>query len=36
MILEVIYGFALEIERSGQDFFAYKIEFTKKTLKSAL
>jgi hypothetical protein len=32
MVLDVIYGYSLEIERSGQDFFAHKTGFTQKSL----
>jgi SAM-dependent methyltransferase len=33
---DVIYGYGLEIERSGQDFFAHKTGFTQKSLQNAL
>lgn len=35
-VLDVIYGYGLEIERSGQDFFAHKTGFTPKSLTKAL
>ena len=31
-VLDVIYGYAAEIESSGQDFFAHKTGFTEKSL----
>lgn len=31
-VLDVLYGFGAEIERSGQDFFAHKTGFTEKSL----
>lgn len=34
--LDMIYGYQIEIERSGQDFFAHKTGFTHATLKRAL
>lgn len=36
MVLDVLYGYAVEIERSGQDFFAHKTGFTQKSLLKAL
>lgn len=36
MALDVIYGYGLEIEQSGQDFFAHKTGFTQKSLFNAL
>lgn len=36
MVLDVIYGYSVEIERSGQDFYAHKTGFTQKSLLSAL
>jgi len=33
---DVLYGFAKEIEQSGQDFYAHKAGFTPKSLRSAL
>jgi len=36
MVLDVIYGHADQIERSGEDFYAHKTGFTKKTLLAAL
>ncbi len=36
MALDVIYGFQLQIERSGQEFFAHKTGFTQKSLLLAL
>lgn len=33
---DVIYGYGVEIERSGQDFFAHKTGFTQKSLQAAL
>ncbi|MEQ1518724.1 MAG: hypothetical protein ABL931_19760, partial [Usitatibacteraceae bacterium] len=35
-VLDVIYGFGLEIERSGNDFFAHKTGFTTKSLLAIL
>jgi hypothetical protein len=35
-VLDVVYGHAAQIERSGQDFYAHKTGFTKKTLLAAL
>jgi SAM-dependent methyltransferase len=32
MVLDVLYGYSVEIERSGQDFFAHKTGFTQKSL----
>lgn len=32
MVLDVLYGFSLEIEDSGQDFYAHKTGFTRKSL----
>jgi SAM-dependent methyltransferase len=36
MVRDVIYGWGVEIERSGCDFFAHKTGFTEKSLDSAL
>lgn len=36
MVLDVLYGYSVEIERSGQDFFAHKTGFTHKSLVKAL
>jgi ubiquinone/menaquinone biosynthesis C-methylase UbiE len=36
MVLDVLYGYNVEIERSGQDFFAHKTGFTQKSLLKAL
>lgn len=36
MVLDVLYGFSVEIERSGQDFYAHKTGFTQKSLLAAL
>jgi SAM-dependent methyltransferase len=36
MVLDVLYGYNVEIERSGQDFFAHKTGFTEKSLVKAL
>jgi ubiquinone/menaquinone biosynthesis C-methylase UbiE len=36
MVLDVLYGYSVEIERSGQDFFAHKTGFTQKSLLKAL
>jgi SAM-dependent methyltransferase len=36
MVLDVLYGYCAEIERSGQDFFAHKTGFTRKSLSNAL
>lgn len=36
MVLDVLYGYNVEIERSGQDFFAHKTGFTRKSLLDAL
>lgn len=36
MVLDVLYGYGVEIERSGQDFFAHKTGFTQKSLVNAL
>jgi SAM-dependent methyltransferase len=35
-VLDVLYGFGPEIERSGHDFFAHKTGFTRKSLTRAL
>lgn len=35
-VLDVIYGYGVEIERSGHDFFAHKTAFTQKALLLAL
>ena len=36
MVLDVLYGYTVQIERSGQDFFAHKTGFTQKSLLTAL
>lgn len=36
MVLDVLYGYSVEIEESGQDFFAHKTGFTQKSLLTAL
>ncbi|MEP6880955.1 MAG: methyltransferase domain-containing protein [Dokdonella sp.] len=36
MVLDVLYGYGIEIEQSGQDFFAHKTGFTRKSLTHAL
>lgn len=36
MVVDVIYGHGVEIERSGQDFYAHKTGFTQKSLSNAL
>lgn len=36
MVLDVLYGYGVEIERSGQDFFAHKTGFTEKSLLAVL
>lgn len=36
MVLDVLYGYGVQIERSGQDFYAHKTGFTQKSLLSAL
>lgn len=36
MILDVLYGYSVEVERSGHDFFAHKTGFSQKSLLSAL
>ncbi len=36
MVLDVLYGYSIQIERSGQDFYAHKTGFTQKSLQSAL
>jgi len=36
MVLDVMYGYGVEIEQSGQDFYAHKTGFTKKSLETAL
>lgn len=36
MVLDVMYGYTVEIERSGQDFFAHKTGFSQKSLLLAL
>jgi SAM-dependent methyltransferase len=35
-VLDVLYGYGVEIERSGQEFFAHKTGFTRKSLLSVL
>lgn len=36
MVLDVLYGYGVEIERSGEDFYAHKTGFTQKSLLKAL
>lgn len=36
MVVDVLYGYSVEIERSGQDFYAHKTGFTQKSLLDAL
>jgi ubiquinone/menaquinone biosynthesis C-methylase UbiE len=36
MVMDVIYGYTVQIEQSGQDFFAHKTGFTQKSLLKAL
>jgi len=36
MVVDVLYGLGVEIERSGQDFYAHKTGFTEKSLLKAL
>ena len=36
MVLDVLYGYSVEIERSGQHFFGHKTGFTRKSLENAL
>jgi hypothetical protein len=36
MVLDVLYGYSVELERSGQDFYAHKTGFTQKSLLTAL
>lgn len=36
MVLDVLYGHTVQIERSGQDFYAHKTGFTQKSLVTAL
>jgi ubiquinone/menaquinone biosynthesis C-methylase UbiE len=36
MVLDVLYGYSVEIERTGQDFFAHKTGFTEKSLLAVL
>ena len=36
MVLDVLYGYGIEIEQSGQDFFAHKTGFTRKSLTHVL
>lgn len=36
MVLDALYGYSVQIERSGQDFYAHKTGFTMKSLLSAL
>jgi SAM-dependent methyltransferase len=36
MVLDVIYGYTTEIERSGKDYYAHKTGFTQKSLMNAL
>jgi hypothetical protein len=35
-VLDVLYGYSIEIERSGNEFFAHKTGFTNKSLSAAL
>ena len=35
-VLDVLYGYGIEIEKSGQDFYAHKTGFTRKSLIAAL
>lgn len=35
-VLDVLYGYGVEIERSGHDFFAHKTGFTQKSLQKAM
>ncbi len=36
MVLDVLYGYSVEIQRSGRDFYAHKTGFTEKSLLAAL
>jgi ubiquinone/menaquinone biosynthesis C-methylase UbiE len=36
MVLDVLYGYSVEIERSGQHFYGHKTGFTRKSLEKAL
>jgi len=36
MVLDVLWGYSVEIERSGQEFYAHKTGFTQKSLLAAL
>jgi ubiquinone/menaquinone biosynthesis C-methylase UbiE len=36
MVLDVLYGYSVEIEQSGQEFYAHKTGFTQKSLLAAL
>jgi ubiquinone/menaquinone biosynthesis C-methylase UbiE len=36
MVVDVLYGYSVEIERSGQDFFSHKTGFTQKSLFKVL
>ena len=36
MVLDVLYGYSVEIERSGKDFYAHKTGFTHKSLVKAI
>ena len=36
MVLDVLYGYSVEIERSGQEFYSHKTGFTQKSLEMAL
>lgn len=36
MVLDVLYGYSLEIEQSGNDFYSHKTGFTQKSLEMAL
>jgi SAM-dependent methyltransferase len=36
MVLDVLYGYTVQIEQSGEDFYAHKTGFTQKSLLSAL
>jgi hypothetical protein len=35
-VRDVLYGYGIEIERSGQDFYAHKTGFTEKSLSAIL
>lgn len=36
MVLDILYGYSVEIERSGQEYYAHKTGFTQKSLLKAL